>query len=178
MTAASLGKSWHQGCPVGPSQLRRLTLPYVNWDGHVRTGAILVNARVVSVIVGVFRDLYSAGFPIRSLTPVDAYGGDDNASMAADNTSGFNCRDVPGTTSWSEHAYGLAVDVDPLENPYLPGDGTVQPPAGRRYLNRSARTKGMAYPGGVLVEAFLSRGWHWGGSWSNPDYQHFSWNGK
>jgi hypothetical protein len=96
--------------------------------------------------------------------------------MAADNTSGFNCRlaVTTGPPAWSVHAYGEAIDVNPVQNPYLEG-GIVQPAAGRAYLVRSDIRPGMAVPGGVLVAAFASVGWYWGGRWTaSPDYQHFS----
>jgi hypothetical protein len=107
------------------------------------------------------------------MQPVDVYGGSDDASMAADNTSGFNCRYVAGTTRWSAHAYGLAIDVNTVENPYLVA-GSVLPPAGTAFLDRAVHRPGMAVPGGDLVTAFASVGWQWGGRWASPDYQHFS----
>ena len=177
VTAADLPHSWHAGCPVAPSQLRMLTLPYRDFGGARRTGELVVNARVVGDVVAVFRELYAAGFPIRSLRPVDVYGGDDNRSMAADNTSAFNCRDAVGGSGWSQHAYGLAVDVNPVENPYVYG-GHVLPPAGSAYLDRGHHRRGMAYPGSAVNRAFARQGWSWGGRWSSPDYQHFSTNGR
>ena len=123
-----------------------------------------------------FARLYAARFPIRRMEPVDAFGGSDDRSMAADNTSAFNCRTAvaPGPRRWSAHAYGEAIDVDPVENPYLV-DGRVLPPAGRRYLDRSRVRPGMAVPGGTLVSAFAAVGWQWGGRWTgSPDTQHFS----
>jgi hypothetical protein len=177
VTAADLPHSWHAGCPVAPSQLRLLTLPYRDFSGTRRTGEVVVNARVVDDVVAVFRDLYAAGFPIRSLRPVDAYGGDDDRSMAADNTSAFNCRDAVGGSGWSQHAYGLAVDVNPVENPYVFG-GKVLPPAGSAYLDRSDHRRGMTYATSAVNRAFARRGWSWGGRWNNPDYQHFSTNGR
>ena len=99
-----------------------------------------------------------------------------NVSLAADNTAAFNCRYVigPGPKRWSSHAYGLAIDVDPVENPYVEG-GRVHPHAGRAYLNRSRIRPGMAYRGGVLVRTLTAVGWQWGGRWTgSPDYQHFS----
>lgn len=177
MTAADLPHSWRPGCPVGPSSLRLVTLRYRDFDGARRTGQVVVNARVVDDVVAVFRTLYDAGFPIRSLRPVDAYGGDDDRSMAADNTSGFNCRAAVGGSGWSQHAYGLAIDVNPRENPYLYG-GKVLPPEGAAYTDRSRHRKGMAYPGSVLNRAFAAQGWSWGGRWRNPDYQHFSRGGQ
>jgi len=99
--------------------------------------------------------------------------------MAADNTSGFNCRRAvtSGPPSWSMHAYGEAIDVNPVQNPYLEG-GQVQPAEGARYLDRGIVRPGMAVPNGVLVSAFADVGWHWGGRWDlSPDYQHFSLSG-
>lgn len=111
------GVSWHTGCPVGLDDLGRLYLSYWGFDGRVHTGRLVANADSVQAVVGAFWALYLARFPIRQMTPVEAFSGDDEKSMAADNTSAFNCRIVPGTTVWSQHAYGRAVDVDPLENP-------------------------------------------------------------
>jgi hypothetical protein len=123
-----------------------------------------------------FARLYAAHFPIRRMEPIDAYRGSDDRSMAADNTSAFNCRYAvaTGAKRWSVHAYGEAIDVDPLENPYLEG-GAVLPPAGRAYVDRGDVRPGMAVDGGALVGAFAAAGWQWGGRWSgSPDYQHFS----
>jgi D-alanyl-D-alanine carboxypeptidase len=176
VTAARLPYSWHAGCPVAPSQLRRVQLSYWGFDGRAHTGALVVNVSAVGDVVRVFRRLYTARFPLRRLRPIDAYRGVDERSLAADNTAGFNCRYVIGTgpRRWSVHAYGLAIDVDPVENPYIEG-GRVHPRAGRAYLNRARIRPGMAYRGGVLVSAFASVGWQCGGRWtSSPDYQHFS----
>lgn len=175
VTATELGRSWRPGCPVGPERLRLLRLSHWDFEGRVRTGGLVVHERVVTDVVTVFADLYRQRFPIRMMQPVAAYGGDDDASMAADNTSGFNCRRAvtEGAAAWSTHAYGRAVDVNPVENPYLFA-GRILPPAGAAYLDRSAYRPGMAVPDGVLVRAFAAVGWSWGGEWSNPDYQHFS----
>jgi hypothetical protein len=177
VTVADLPHSWRQGCPVSPDRLRLLSLPYRDFSGVRRTGEIVVNARVVDDVAAVFRTLYAERFPIRSMRVIDAFGGSDDRSMAADNTSGFNCRQAVGASGWSQHAYGLAVDVNPRENPYVL-NGTVLPPQGRAYVDRSVRRRGMAYRGSALNGAFARRGWSWGGGWKNPDYQHFSTNGK
>ena len=177
VNAADLPRSWRPGCPVGPSQLRLLTLTYHDFSGARRTGEIVVNARVAAEVVAVFKALYDGGFPIRSLRLVDEFGGDDDRSMAADNTSGFNCRDAVGGSGWSQHAYGLAIDVNPRENPFVYG-GRVLPPEGRAYLDRSERRRGMAYSGSLVNRAFAAQGWSWGGRWRNPDYQHFSTSGQ
>jgi hypothetical protein len=176
VSAAQLGRSWHPGCPVGPALLRRLQVSYVGFDGRSHTGELVVASAVRGEVMAVFRRLYDARFPIHRMRPVSAYGGSDDRSAAADNTSAFNCRSAvaSGPKRWSVHAYGEAIDVNDVENPYVLG-ARVIPPAGRRYLDRSHYRPGMAVPGGVLVRAFASVGWLWGGRWSaSPDWQHFS----
>jgi hypothetical protein len=173
------GVSWHKGCPVPISDLRLLTLSYRGFDGRTHTGRLIVNRSAAKDVVGVFRRLYRASFPIRRMRLIDAYGGSDFRSIEADNTSAFNCRAATGSSSWSNHAYGLAIDVNPIENPYVDSAGRTSHPASRRYLDRSRIRRGMAYPGGVLVRAFEAAGWGWGGYWSGiRDYQHFSVNGR
>jgi D-alanyl-D-alanine carboxypeptidase-like protein len=154
-------------------------LAFWGFDGERHLGALVVHRDAVAPVTTVFRRLYRARFPIRRMRPVDAYGGSDDASLAADNTAAFNCRPAvtTGARRWSMHAYGLAVDVNPVENPYFLA-GRVLPPAGRRYAHRRDVRPGMAVPGGPLVGAFRSVGWGWGGGWGTPDYQHFSANGR
>jgi hypothetical protein len=176
VTAAELHDSYRAGCPVGPSQLRLVQVSYRGFDGAAHRGSIVVNQAVVKDVVAVFRKLYAGRFPIRKLEPIDAFRGSDDASMAADNTSGFNCRYAvtTGPKQWSVHAYGEAIDVNPVENPYYEG-GRVLPPAGAAYAARASARPGMAVAGGELVKAFASVGWLWGGRWTgSPDYQHFS----
>jgi len=118
-------------------------------------------------------------YPIRRMVPVAAYHGSDFASIQADNTSAFNCRDATGSSSWSEHAYGLAVDLDPCQNPYVYADGYEAHKRCRKYVDRSLRDPGIVHPGDKVVRAFASVGWGWGGSWAGDrDYQHFSANGR
>ena len=176
VSAAQLGKSWRAGCPVAPSQLRLLHLRYVGFDGRSRVGTMVVNATVVTSVIRVFATLYAKRFPIHLMVPVSNFQGKDPASMAADNTSGFNCRYAvtTGPKQWSVHAYGEAIDVNPVQNPYV-FNGVAQPVAGKAYVNRRDVRPGMAEVGGVLNDAFASVGWFWGGRWSaSPDYQHFS----
>ncbi len=177
VTRADLRYSYRPGCPVGPSQLRRLEVSHWDFAGRRRVGSIVVRATEARDVLSVFRKLYAARYPIRRLRLVEAYKGSDDASMAADNTSGFNCRYVSGTKRWSQHAYGLAIDINPVENPYVHG-GRVEPPAGRRYLDRSGARRGMVVPGDIVIRAFAAIGWSWGGRWSTPDYQHFSATGR
>jgi len=172
------GVSWRPGCPVALENLRVLRLSYWDFTGRVRTGTLVVNRDAAAPLLRVFGRLYAARYPIRRMTPVDAYGGDDYRSIEDDNTSAFNCRPATGSTHWSEHAYGRAVDLDPLENPYVSG-GTTSHAASRRYLDRSRRLPGMIHSGDVVVRAFAAEGWGWGGAWSGTrDYQHFSASGR
>jgi hypothetical protein len=170
-----LPHSYRPGCPVAPAELRLVRVSHWDFRGRAHVGSIVVRSTVARDVLTVFRRLHTARFPIRRLRPIDAYKGSDARSLAADNTSGFNCRYVigPGPKRWSSHAYGLAIDVNPVENPYL-DRGRILPPAGRRFLDRSRARPGMAVSGGVLVRAFAAVGWSWGGRWSPPDYQHFS----
>jgi hypothetical protein len=180
VTASQLRYSYRPGCPVPPSALRLLSVRYWGFDGRPHTGSLVVKAAVVGAVRSVFARLYGERFPIRRMRPIDAYDGSDDASMAADNTSAFNCRPAvaPGPKHWSMHAYGEAVDVNTVENPYVVG-GKALPPAGARFLDRTRARPGMAVPGGPVVRAFAAIGWGWGGAWSgSPDYQHFSANGR
>jgi hypothetical protein len=173
-----IGSSWHRGCPVRIRDLRLLELDYWAFDGTVHGGRLIVHADQAYRVRRVFQSLFAARFPIRRMRIVDAYGGSDDRSMAADNTSGFNCRRVGGPSSpWSQHAYGRAIDVNPVENPYVAGS-YVSPPAGAGYVDRSRHAKGMIHAGDATVRAFAARDWKWGGYWTYPkDYQHFSRNG-
>ena len=172
------GVSWRPGCPVHLRDLRLLRMSHRRFDGTVGQGRLVVHRDVARAVLSVFRRLYQAGFPLRRVVPVDAYGGSDFRSIEADNTSAFNCRTVEGTTRWSEHAYGRALDLNPIENPYVSG-GRTSHPASVPYLDRTRRGPGMAVEGGALVRAFDRIGWGWGGRWSGTkDYQHFSASGR
>jgi hypothetical protein len=164
-------------CPVKLADLRLLTMRYVGFDRQPHIGQMVVHRRHARDIVDVFRELYDERFPIRRMQLADAYGGDDNRSMAADNSSAYNCRTVAGTSTFSDHAYGAAVDINPVENPYVAADG-VLPSAGRRSvdIDRSPDAdapRGVIVAGDVVVRAFERIGWEWGGVWNDPDYQHF-----
>jgi hypothetical protein len=178
--AAMTPSVWHAGCPVPLSGLRRVTVTYVGFDGRAHRGALVVNAAVAAPVARAFGQLYAARFPIRRMQPIEAYGGDDFRSIEADNTSSFNCRAATGSTHWSEHAYGRAIDLDPLENPYVSG-GTTSHPASRAYLDRDrVRDRaGVISDGGVVTRIFDRLGWGWGGRWSGTrDYQHLSVSGR
>ncbi|MEU4537386.1 M15 family metallopeptidase [Streptosporangium sp. NPDC023825] len=181
VSPGQLRHSWRRGCPVGPDDLRMITMTHWGFDGRPHTGKMVINKSVAGQVVSVFRKLYGQRFPIRRMQPVEAYKGSDDASMAADNTSAFNCRRVGTSGTWSQHAYGLAIDVNTRENPYIhpyPG-GTVDPPNAKDYVRRPLDRPGVINPGDDVVRAFEKIGWVWGGSWSSSkDYQHFSQNGR
>jgi D-alanyl-D-alanine carboxypeptidase len=172
------GVSWRRGCPMHIRDLRLLTVSRWGFDREVRVGYLVVNRWQAKPMRRVMRKLYEARFPIRRMRLIDRYGADDDRSMNANNTSAFNCRFVAGTTRWSEHAYGRAIDINPVQNPYVSG-GVASPPKGQQYVDRSQRRKGMIHAGGRVVRAFAKVGWGWGGYWSSPkDYQHFSSSGS
>jgi hypothetical protein len=178
VTAADLGTTWHPGCPVAPEQLRRVTLDHWGMDGKTHRGELIVNKDVTDEVITVFDELYRLRYPIEKMQTPDHYpGGQDELSMRDDNTSAYNCRDIPGSGSWSLHAYGRAVDVNPLRNPYLDSSGAYQPANAGPWLDRTRTDPGVLHDGDAAVRAFTDRGWHWGGHWRSPlDYQHFEWS--
>lgn len=178
------GPFWHAGCPVGLSSLRVLTVSYWDFEGRAETGQLVVNERVAPPLGRVFRRLYELRFPIRHLHFEDAYGPKRARPADRDISDAFECRPaVPSpcaggssTGNWSQHAYGFAVDLNPIENPYA-GCGRTRERASLPFLDRSRIRPGMVTP--AVVQAFRSIGWGWGGSWSGStkDYMHFSASG-
>ncbi|HEX6358509.1 M15 family metallopeptidase [Actinophytocola sp.] len=174
VTAERLGLSWREGCPVGPDQLRLVKMSVLGFDGKVYRGELIVATDVVRDVVGTFADLYRHRYPIERMLTVEKYDADDDKSMEANNTSAFNCRPITGGTAWSNHSYGRAIDVNPVQNPYISGSGAVYPPNGAPYVDRTRTDQGMIHADDATVRAFERRGWEWGGYWDTPiDYQHF-----
>lgn len=172
------GSSWRRGCPVPLYRLRMLRLSFWGFDGEVHRGVMVVHEDEARPVISAFRRIYAKRFKIRQMRLIDAFDGSDDRSMAANNTSAFNCRYVKGTTRWSEHSYGKAIDINPIQNPYVKG-GVVDPPAGARYVDRSNVRKGMIIRGWAVTDAFDAIGWGWGGRWRHSkDYQHFSRSGS
>ncbi|TDC44597.1 M15 family peptidase [Actinomadura sp. KC345] len=180
VTAGDLEHSWREGCPVPPSGLRMIEMTYWGMDDKPHTGGrLVVNAEAAEDLVGVFRKLYNARYPIERMEPVDKYRGSDFQSIEANNTSAFNCRQATGSNSFSQHAYGLAVDINPCQNPYVYADGRIAHEDCTKFKNRDRKAPGMIHAGDKVVDAFDSIGWGWGGEWSGAkDYQHFSSNGR
>jgi hypothetical protein len=174
VSARRLGESWRDDCPVGIDQLRLINLNRLGFDGKVHRGELVVSAAVADEVARIFADLYFGRFPIERMETVEKYAADDTGCMQANNTSAFNCRTVAGTTAWSKHAYGRAIDINPVQNPYIQSSGTVSPPNGARYVDTTRHHPGRIYAGDPTVRAFERRGWIWGGHWETPiDYQHF-----
>jgi hypothetical protein len=177
VTAAEIPYTYRSGCPVGPASLRRVKMPYYDWNGVPKIGDLIIRTTAVADMQRVFYGAFAARFNVRQIRPVDVYKGSDIASMAADNTSAFNCRKVTGNPyRLSQHSYGNAIDINTYENPYVTGS-TVYPAGSRTYLNRSVVRKGMIVKSGVIAYRMAVYGWPWGARWSHPDYQHFSSNG-
>lgn len=175
ISRAELGATWRPECPIAPDALRRVELDFIGFDGQLHRGDLVVNRTVVDDVVAIFGQLLRLRYPIEKMRNVDRYpGADDELSMEDNNTSAFNCRPLPHSDSWSQHAFGLAVDLNPLINPYIDVAGDLQPRNAGRNLDRRLTAPGMLHNGDPAVLAFTDRGWTWGGSWRNPiDYQHF-----
>lgn len=169
------GVSWQPDCPVPIEDLRIVVMNHWGFDGRVHHGGMLmVHEDVARKVVVAFRELFRVKFPIRRMRLIEHYDGDDDASMAEDNSSAFNCRAITGQPgTFSVHSYGKAIDINTVENPYVKGD-LVLPPAGADYLDRTDVRPGMIVEGDAVVRAFTRRGFDWGGSWTSlKDYQHF-----
>ncbi|MCV2489247.1 M15 family metallopeptidase [Geodermatophilus sp. YIM 151500] len=180
VSAGDLPYSYRPGCPVPPEDLRLLVLTHRTFDGQDAQGEMVVHEDWAAPVVSVFSELYDQGFPIARMQLVDDYQGSDDRSMEANNTSAFNCRSVTGRPGvWSRHSYGAAIDVNPVQNPYVSSGGTVLPPAGADHVDRTGTAPGTIHAGDPTVQAFAGIGWYWGGAWTTTkDYQHFSSDGR
>lgn len=169
-------KSWRDDprCPRF-EDLALLDVPYVDFAGDRQVGELVVAASVAEAILDVFAAIAAAGFPIASMVRIDAFDADDDRSMAANNCSGFCFREVSRGAGLSQHALGLAVDINPIQNPFITAAGEVLPPAGRAYLDRADLRDGMIARPSPVIAAFEAIGWEWGGEWTRvTDYHHFS----
>jgi hypothetical protein len=175
ITAAELGASWRPGCPVEPGQLRRVDVNHIGFDNQMHRGELIVHKDVVPQVITIFEQLYRLRYPINKIRTVDRYrAAADELSMEDNNTSAFNCRDLPGTNRPSQHSYGRAIDLNPLLNPAVDSTGAFQPKNASAYLDRGRTDPGLLHDGDAAVRVFTDLGWGWGGYWTNPvDYQHF-----
>jgi len=177
-----VGRNWHSGCPVGIDDLRHVRVRYWDFTGQVRTGPLIVHRMVALDVLQVFRRLFAAGFRIHRIELPPRYRpprpGDWHNTRNL--TAGFNCRPATGNPgSLSHHSYGWAIDINPLQNPYVRSDGSVLRRAAKPYRDRSLREPGMIRPGSIVVRSFADIGWEWGGDWVTlKDYMHFSLTGR
>ena len=169
------GGSWHRGCPVPLSDLRYLTMTYRGFDGRDHHGELIVHRSVAREVTEIFGKLYASKYPIKRMRLVSDYHASDFQSIEADNTSAFNCRAVTGGKKWSNHSYGKAIDINPIENPYISRSGRISHKSSLPYRNRDhSRSKATILKNGTIVRLFKAKGWRWGGDWhSVKDYQHF-----
>ena len=175
------GNSWKKGCPVPLEDLRYIRILHWNFKGTSNMGELIVHADVARGVTEIFKELYAIGYPVRQMKLVSEFKGNDWQSIEADNTSALNCRPVTGNKKkWSNHAYGKAIDINPIENPYISRTGYISHKASAPYRKRVHKpSRGLADKAMVLKEdkatqIFEKYGWAWGGDWSPvKDYQHF-----
>ncbi|MGB7606306.1 MAG: M15 family metallopeptidase [Lutisporaceae bacterium] len=171
------GVSWKQGSPVSLDSLSYVRVIYWGFDDKQHEGELIVHASVAQEVAEIFKELYEKKFPIEKIRLIDEYAADDSKSMEDNNTSGFCYREVGGKPGKiSKHSYGLAIDINPVQNPYIYKDQIV-PTSGKIYTDRTDVKKGMIQKDDECYTAFTSRGWQWGGDWKyEKDYQHFQKN--
>ena len=172
------GKSYPEGCSVRRSELRYLQVKHYDAEGKTHKGELVCNKKIATDLLDIFRKLYEAHYPIEKMTLIDNYDADDERSMTANNTSCFCYRKIAGSSRLSKHSLGMAIDINPLQNPCVKKrkDGSlfVQPKAGRKYLNKNGKFPYKITKGDLCYRLFIEHGFSWGGNWrSSKDYQHF-----
>jgi hypothetical protein len=174
-----LGLTYHKECPVSLDELRIVNVKYLGFDNNIYWGDIIVHKDLAFEVSEIFKELFEISYAIKQIIPIEKYNGDDFASIEADNTSAFNCRKAEGSQKYSKHSYGKAIDLNPLENPYIYSNGTTSHEASQKYLIRksnddSIKNKAVLTSSSKAVLIFKKYGWKWGGDWKNiKDYQHF-----
>jgi hypothetical protein len=173
--------SWREGCPVPLNNLRYLRINHINFKGETVSGEMIVHEDVAEEVVNIFADLYAINYPIRQMRLVSDFAANDWQSIEADNTSAFNCRPITGKKKkWSKHAYGKAIDINPIENPYINKKGYISHKASWKYKkrvhkNNTPSDRAVLLKNDKATKIFKKYGWKWGGDWRTiKDYQHFS----
>jgi hypothetical protein len=167
------GTSFNKNTPVKMNDLSYVKVRYIGFDNKEHIGELIVHKKLAKEVLAIFEELYQKRFPIEKIKLIDEYKGSDDLSMKDNNTSAFNTRPIAGTKKLSNHSYGIAIDINPLQNPEIEGN-KVSPATARMYANRKAIRKGMIVKGNACYNAFKKRGWSWGGEWKSvKDYQHF-----
>jgi len=171
------GKSWKDSCTLPREDLRYLHLLHRDLEGEIREGEMVCNVHIAETLLTIFRELFEAGYPIEKIRLVDEYDAVDELSMQDNNSSCFNFRFISYTTRVSKHGLGLAVDINPLYNPYVKkvsGRLSIEPAAGAPYVDRSGEFPFKIDENDLCYRIFRAHGFEWGGSWKNSkDYQHF-----
>lgn len=189
---------WADGCPIPIERLRLLSFPFIDFDGHEQQGELLVLDAVAPHVLSIMENLYKMNFPMETVKRIETYNltsenaNSDGLPIEHNNSASFHCRPIKDTTLFSIHAYGLAIDINPKQNPYViiqdpdsqivkdrkPQESNivlVQPVEGAYYLNRSNKRAGMITPDDEVVKLFYNNGFTiWGGNWNFPlDTMHF-----
>ncbi|WP_083568587.1 M15 family metallopeptidase [Arcobacter sp. LA11] len=174
------GNSYKKDCPIELNNLRYLNLSYIDFEGNTKIGELIVHKDVSIEIVDIFKKLYETKYPIYKMELVSNYKGNDFDSIEANNTSAYNCRNIEGTTKWSRHAYGKAIDINPIQNPYISKTGNISHKESLKYEKRAhinldnPNDKSMILKDDYIVKVFKKYRWVWGGDWRTiKDYQHF-----
>jgi len=174
------GNSWRKGCPVSLENLRYLRITHINFKGKDARGEIIVHKDVSKEMTEIFEALYDMAYPVYKMRLVSDYKGNDWQSIESGNTSAFNCRSATGSKKWSKHSYGKAIDINPIENPYIARSGRISHKASSQYRKRvhkksTSADKALLLKNDKATKIFEKHGWKWGGDWSGvKDYQHFS----
>jgi len=171
--------SWEKGCPVPLQDLRYLRMPYLGFDHKTHVGEMVVHKDIADEVISIFNELYILGYPINKMKLISNYKANDWQSIEANNSSAFNCRNATGSKKWSKHSYGKAIDINPIENPYISRNGHISHKESLRYRKRvhqsdKAEDKAVLLKGDKATQIFKKYGWKWGGDWLDvKDYQHF-----
>lgn len=168
-----MGKSYKENCPIPPTDLAYLQVTHYDLKGNVCLGELVVHRKIGKLVIGIFQEIHAAKFPIEKMRLIDEYDANDDRSMEDNNSSAFCFRGIAKTGIVSNHSLGLAIDINPLFNPYVKGD-YVAPSNGQEYVNRSLNKPGMIHSDTVVVQIFKQHGFKWGGDWKfSKDFQHF-----
>lgn len=164
-------KVWSSECIIPLKKLKLLNLTHYNFDNRIEVGQMVVHSSKADSVITIFQELFALKFPIHTIRLIDEFEGDDELSMKANNSSCFNFRKIAGSDRLSLHAYGLAIDINPIQNPFIQ-KGNISPTSGKNFINRSNIKAGMVEP---IVKVFFKYGFtEWGGNWQEPiDYHHF-----
>ncbi len=169
--------SYKSNCPISYKDLRVVEVLYQNFDNKTQTGKLIVHRLIARKIETIFKKLYKIKYQIKLIKPIWHFKANDYNSITANNSSAFNCRKIAGTKKWSNHAYGLAIDINPLQNPFVSTSGQVTHKLSKPYIDRTMKAKNhkaMILKNSLLVKLFEAHGFKWGGDWRTiKDYQHF-----